>query len=448
MRKTPLAFGWLKKFKLFCFVTPSKSQLYEEFFKFRVTTSSIFMHLVLTFYGLSIVIESILSFSWSFLLLGFFYTGFINVLFFFLRKRPSFIQIGVSFLLIVRAVVRTVVLQVLGYTASEFYPSVFMASTMVTLLLGQVVPSVFIHFTVFLTELWVIIFFSVFFSSLWPHETHMYLYLIMVALFSIHSIVVDRKLWEFFLKNREANNQIESLKSFLDKNLLSSIMIFSIQDQLGKNNFTFHSDESGELARSFMENDNIKMEFFNFQARKLARFMRNSSAGDDGGTSSMRDSLSETEPPLSLEELARFSRKGSGASLVKEMNEYVENVRKISEKKDKNLNEIRERMAQPKSFFCSLEREKEKERSFEGANRIEGEREQKGEKLIYKTVMSPIVFNNKESVVLQLEDVTYIKNLEKERKVSQIRQKTIQYIFFFFFFLGLKRPHSQSQIGK
>jgi hypothetical protein len=54
------------------------------------------------------------------------------------------------------------------------------------------------------------------------------------------------------------------------------------------------------------------------------------------------------------------------------------------------------------------------------------EKENKIPMYFYKAVLSPIIFDNKESIILQLEDISYLKTLEEERKISKIRQGTIQ----------------------
>lgn len=390
-------------------------QIYMEFVSFRTKFSFFFVLAGNTINGVLVAYDFI-SIS-NYLLVGL-AVGFIilvNCLFVILLRKPKVLSVFVFFLLIINAVIR-ISLSIFEIDVKENCdPYHFMFHLMVSLLTAKTVPSYFIQACLFFTELGQALFYVLFLPEIINDSYFIYIYMVTLAFFSINTIIVDKKLWKCFSDSWKANNQVESLKKFLDENLLSSIGIFSLPEI---------NDDSGqeqklgvEFINSISRRLGMQLIFGEEEVSTIGRGLSRKSFEDQGGSISMEETLN------------CFVRIDSNRPLYSEIQEYAREEAQRAAGRDRAI-EIIEEKKEPLSFICELN--KEKRRQISKANEeisLESiDKTKKTKKSFYKAVLSPIKFNKKDGVILQLEDITAMKSLEKEKKVSRVREKTIQYI--------------------
>jgi hypothetical protein len=202
----------------------------------------------------------------------------------------------------------------------------------------------------------------------------------------------------------------------MDKNLPYSVVIFSDSEKI----------QSFEYLES---KEKLNIEFQNSKFRHLSSLLKSENLKESGyflGQESTTYNLENKSPkaePLQVEELGEFFViKGSDSSLLDVIQKYAEDLRAAKDvlKSSKSSLEKDDKFS-PETFLCNLIFKKPVDTENKNDSIVA-----KKKKQLYKAVLSPIIFNKKECVILQLEDISTWKNLEKEKKVSSIREKTIQ----------------------
>lgn len=421
--------GFFKKRiqKIFQRPKEAESSIYSSFMNFRIRIS--FFLLITSHMGIGITmgIEFIINSKYLLFCVAISYTGFLIFLFCVLKRKHAFLKGLILFSLSTRTFMRTFLAWFQNIINPErANPYLFLFQMMTTILLTQSTPSVFIHISVVLSEIIVMVFYALLYPEICPHSYFMYLYIVLLAFFSLNTIIMDKSIWKYFKKSWIANDQIESLKTFLDRNLLSSIVIFSLPENQQK---------------SPVQND-LRIQFLNSRLRLLADYIQNDDESfpspettkNQGGAGS-----NEKDPPMSVEELGSFfiKKNSFGESLFEEIQKYGEMVQKSTLNLQKKGKKKKEEVVgvEPETVLCNLVK---KSQISLGNPLSEGTKEKRN-KLLYKAVLSPIVFNNKQSIILQLEDISYLKKLQKERKVSTIRERTIQYFVSVLFEMPVNR---------
>lgn len=292
--------------------------------------------------------------------------------------------------IIVRTSITTILPHFTGGLTFKYHPYNFMFQLMISILLSQSIPSPLIHLSLFLSELGVMLFVLLLFGDdVLENSIFIYICMAIIFFYSLNKISLDNKMWGYFEKNWNANIQIKSLKGFLENNMLSSIIIFSLPDE-------FFGEEK-------LKSNNLKIEMFNSNSKKLARDLLR------------EDEDEKSDSQICLKTFGNlFVRTDKNVTLRKEMKEYA----KILCKEEASFNQEHIAQEMALSFICRLKNARTTSQWNIGEPQVSNQ--------LYKVVLSPMMLENKKGIILQLEDITFLKSLEEERRVSQTRQTTIQ----------------------
>lgn len=321
------------------------------------------------------------------------------------RKKLGIFQLNLSLIMTLRALVMTFLAQKLGIEEEFISPSLYLANLMTTILLVQAVPSPLTQGVGVLTEAWIVGFSALCFRDKWPLDANMFAFIVLLMFHFIHSNLLKKRVCQSLSQSFWVFSQILSLKNFMDKNLLASVVIFSKSESCPSR---------------------LKIEFSNSMTRKLTRVIRGLDTEDLGSLSSQAGIPGiKKQKPLMPEELGCFSlREDPGTTLGEKINRFREAMMLEHGKRKGSLSE-KSLLSQhlPETFLCDLE--KQSKLSALGVPFPELVKRQI--KYTYKAVLSSIVFDNELCVILQLEDASSIVSLEEERKVSKARESVIQY---------------------
>lgn len=394
---------WVKRPKK----SEEDSRLYIKFINFRINTSFFMLFITQIVIGGCIGIENILEDEIVSGSISFIYTILLVFFFCVMRKRSSWFNSAIICSLIGRVVSRTIIGYIAQNIEERVTPALLLSNTLMTLITALSTPSILVHVCGVLSEVVVLTFYIVLYPAVFPHDYFVYFYFFSLCLYGLNAIILDFKLWTFFQESSKANNQLESLKSFLDKNLLSSIVVFSIPEK-----------SKGKLDAK----EEFLIEFLNSKASQLAFYLRGETEEEPKDLTENTDSFlllnSQKGAPMPLEELGSFFKiKGSTASLAHEVKNYAKSVKEREKELWTNGSSPSSGL-KPLKLLCNLVRSFKTQESSGSPT--------KSKKLLYMVVISSIIFNNKQCIILQMEDLSYVKSLKKERKLSMTREKAIQ----------------------
>lgn len=370
------------------------THIYKDFVSFR-TQITILMLIISDLVSMGFaLIQFLISKNYLYAVLSVIYTLFLVLFLSLFRKKPLLLQCMLILDIFSRCFMRTLLLLFFDEFENLFQPYTVMVNLMITVLIIEAFPSLVVHSVIFVSEVFVVIFYEVFFREEISQMSYHYAYLVLMLLHLLNRNILDKKMWSTFARNYQAKTLIESLKLFLNKNLLSSVVIFSIPDEIQQKNSPSSQVSSIKELRVELQNSNYKKLVKELFAKKV-----------------------KTEDPSELLEklCSCFVKEGTSTPLSQEILSYAEQLSRNSFSFFKSISDTKD----PDTFLCELIQGQAE--SF-----LNISQEKSPSNLQYKVVLSPILFDNKPCIILQLEDISYIKSWKMERKMSQTRESTIQ----------------------
>lgn len=338
------------------------------------------------------------------------YTFSMSIVFFLFRKTDQTIRAIVVLSIVLKAFFRVflplILSEILGSTYGSINRFGDLFNLVFSIILAQFSATWFSFGALILSEITCALYthFTIASDDDWEDIIYLAFYCLILIIFAVHSISLKSKLRKAFQDQLAAHNEIKSLKSFLDQSVFSSIAIFHLKPE------NRQGAPISELLSLKGKETSVEMAFSNNQIQEWAQ------------KRTEKEKLAKADN-LGNETKIERSKTPSQREIIENIGEYFEDLETnvlLSEHITRlgvEMNLIRNvcpnssegRKQGVKSMIC-----KEKGKDIE-----------KGQGL-FKILLSQIIFNKKNSIILQLEDISYLKVLEEERKVSEVREKTIQ----------------------